>query len=416
MRRCSGPLAAFAVACAGLVGAGSATAQVVTTYAYDAQGQVTSVVRPTNSIAYGYDAAGNRIALVVTYPAPGAAPGAMTIPFGGSASLALPISGQFTSAAIDALPSKGSVSINGTTVTYTAAGNNYGVDSFSYHAVGPGGNSGVQIISVTIATPPAPGAGDGLLNVGYSSSASLAAPITGVATGVVIDSSPAKGAVSTSGTSFTYTAAWPNYGADSFTYHATGPGGASAMRTINVTIANGAAPSAANVSATTPFNTPVTITYPVGGDYATMVLDSGPAHGALSSLVLTPNVGYQQTYTPAANYFGADSWTFHATSPFGNSPVRTASVTTMGAPNHAPTCTNLAIGPINAPPYANITVTITAAMLIARCTDSDGDTLSVASPGTPFDLHPTSGTITVPYTVSDGHGGTGGANVVVTRN
>jgi hypothetical protein len=234
---------------------------------------------------------------------------------------------------------------------------------------------------------------------------------------LVIDSNPAKGSVSIAGTTFTYTAAWPNYGADSFTYHATGPGGASATRTVNVAIANGAAPVANNGSASTPLNTPVSITYSVGGDYAAPVIDSQPAHGGVSAPAYVTGVGFQSNYTPQTGYSGTDSWTFHGASPFGNSPTRTFSVTTLAPANHPPTCTNLAIGPITAPSYANITVTITAAMLIARCSDSDGNTLSVASPATPFDLHPGSGTTTtIPFTVSDGQGGTGGANVVVTRN
>jgi hypothetical protein len=318
--------------------ASSSSAQVTTSYTYDDQGQVKTVVRSGNTVAYTYDAAGNRTALGVTYPPPGAAAGSLSVPFGGSASLALPVSGQFTGAAVDTAPAKGSVTIAGTTATYTASGSNYGSDSFTYHAVGPGGNSAVQTIGVTIANPPAPGANNGALNVAYNSAASLAAPVTGVATGLVIDSNPAKGSVTTSGTTFTYTATWPNYGADSFTYHATGPGGASPVRTMSVNIANGAVPAASNGSAAAAYNAPVTITYPVGGDYAVAALDSQPAHGSVSAPTYVNGVGSQSTYTPQAGWIGADSWTFHGTSPFGNSPARTFTVTT-GAPA-APTVSN----------------------------------------------------------------------------
>jgi len=321
--------------------ASSSSAQVTTTYTYDDQGQVKTVVRSGNTVAYTYDAAGNRTAVGVSYPPPGAAAGSLSVPFGGSASLALPVSGQFTGAAVDTAPTKGSVSISGTTATYTASGSNYGTDSFTYHAVGPGGNSAVQTIGVTIANPPAPGANNGTLNVAYNSAASLAAPVTGVATGLVIDSNPAKGSVSTSGTTFTYTATWPNYGADSFTYHATGPGGASPTRTMSINIANGAAPAASNGSASSAYNMPVTITYPVGGDYAVAALDSQPAHGSVSAPTYVNGVGSQSTYTPQAGWIGADSWTFHGTSPFGNSPSRTFTVTT-GAPA-APTVANTAL-------------------------------------------------------------------------
>ncbi len=329
--RIAASLCAFAV----LSVVSPSLAQVTTTYSYDRQGQVTTVTRPANTVTYGYDTAGNRIALNVVYPAPGATAASLSVPFGGSASLALPVSGQVTGAAVDAAPTKGAVSISGTTATYTASGSNYGADSFTYHAVGPGGNSPVQTISVTIANPPAPGANNGTLNVGYNSAASQAASTTGVATGLVIDSNPAKGSVTTSGTTFTYTATWPNYGADSFTYHATGPGGASPTRTMSVNIANGAAPVANNGSASTAYNAAVTLTYPVGGDYAVAALDSQPAHGGVSAPTYVNGVGSQSTYTPQAGYYGTDSWTFHGTSPFGNSPVRTFSVTVGNPP--APT-------------------------------------------------------------------------------
>ena len=318
--------------------ASSSSAQVTTSYTYDPQGQVKTVVRSGNTIAYTYDAAGNRTAVGVSYPPPGAAAGSMSVPFGGSGGLALPVSGQFTGAAVDTVPTKGSVTISGTTATYTASGSNYGSDSFTYHAVGPGGNSPVQTIGVTIANPPAPGANNGTLNVAYNSAASLAAPVTGVATGLVIDSNPAKGSVTTSGTTGTYTATWPNYGSDSFTYHATGPGGASPVRTMSVNIANGRAPTASNGSAASAYNAPVTITYPVSGDYAVAALDSQPAHGSVSAPTYVNGVGSQSTYTPQAGWIGADSWTFHGTSGFGNSPARTFTVTT-GAPA-APTVAN----------------------------------------------------------------------------
>jgi hypothetical protein len=322
--RCAIALASFAVASAPL----ASSAQVATTYTYDDQGQVKTVVRSGNTVVYTYDAAGNRTALNLVYPPPGAAAGSLSVPFGGSANLALPVSGQFTGAAVDAAPAKGTVSISGANATYTAGVNSYGADSFTYHAVGPGGNSAVQTISVSIGNPPAPGASNGTINVAYNSAASITAPTSGVVTSLVIDSNPAKGTVTTSGSTLTYTAAYPNYGVDSFTYHATGPGGLSPTRTINVNIANGAAPVANNGSAAAAYNTPVTVTYPVGGDYAVAALDSQPAHGSVSAPTYVNGVGTQSTYTPQAGWIGADSWTFHATSPFGNSPARTFTVTT----------------------------------------------------------------------------------------
>jgi YD repeat-containing protein len=313
--------------------ASSSSAQVTTTYTYDRQGQVTAVTRPGNATAYTYDAAGNRVAAGAVYPPPVTAGGStLSVPFGGNNSLVLPVSGNFTSIVFDATPVKGNLALNGTTVGYYVIGANWGADSFAYHAVGPGGNSAIQTVAVTIGNPPAPVANNASLNVAYNAATALSLPITGVYTSVAVDSAPSKGSVSSSGTSATYTAAWPNYGSDSFTYHATGPGGASAVRTVSLTIANPPAPTAANGSANTVPNTPVTITYPVSGDYAVAALDSLPAHGSVSAPTYVAGVGAQSTYTPHPNYAGSDSWTFHATSPGGNSPARTFSINVINNP------------------------------------------------------------------------------------
>jgi YD repeat-containing protein len=308
------------------------SAQVTTTYTYDDQGQVKTVVRSNGTVAYTYDAAGNRTAIGVTPPAP----------LGGNLSAntayATPVvvvaapSGAYTNMPTLTQPTRGTLSGSNLTWTYTPSSTFYGgTDSWTYRLDGPGGSSPIYTVVVTVGAPPAPGASNGTLTVGYNSAASLIAPTTGAATGLVVDVNPAKGTVSTSGTTFTYTATYPNYGADTFTYHATGPGGSSSSRTISVNIANGAAPGANNGSALTAYNAPVTITYPISGDYAVGALDSQPAHGSVSAPTYVSGVGTRSTYTPQAGYIGADSWTFHATSPFGNSPVRTFTVTT-GAP------------------------------------------------------------------------------------
>ncbi len=231
------------------------SAQVTTTYTYDPQGQVKTVVRSNKTVTYAYDAAGNRTALAVD---------------------------------------------------------------------------------------DAPTAADGTLSVAYNSTASITPSTSGVVTGLVIDSNPAKGTVAISGTTLTYTAVWPNYGADSFTYHAVGPGGPSPTRTISVTIGNGAPPVANNGSISVNYNTPITFTYPVGGDYALAAIDTSPAHGSLSAPTYVINVGNQSVYTPQAGYSGPDSFTFHGASPFGNSPVRTMSVTVV--PSYpAPTAPNASL-------------------------------------------------------------------------
>lgn len=57
-------IAAFALAGFGVVS--PAAAQETTTYTYDPQGQVRTVVRPTQTVAYQYDAAANRTEMTST--------------------------------------------------------------------------------------------------------------------------------------------------------------------------------------------------------------------------------------------------------------------------------------------------------------------------------------------------------------
>ena len=243
--------------------------------------------------------------------------------------------GVSNSVAVASGPTRGSVSISGTTATYTPTPGTYGSDSFTFTATGPGGTSTPATVAVTVAAPPAPGASDAVLSVGYNSTASLTLPISGVATGAVLDTAPAKGTVSFSGTTATYKVTWPNYGADSFTYHATGPGGSSAVRTVNVLIGNPPIPSSADGSASTAYNSAVAITYPVTGDYAEVALDSTPAHGSVSTPGHVAGVGHQSIYTPHAGYYGPDSWTFHAYTAGGAGVVRTFTINV--APPAAPT-------------------------------------------------------------------------------
>lgn len=61
-------VAAAAALLASLSMATPSLAQVTTTYTYDAQGQLKTVVRPARTTAYSYDAAGNRIKFELTQP------------------------------------------------------------------------------------------------------------------------------------------------------------------------------------------------------------------------------------------------------------------------------------------------------------------------------------------------------------
>jgi len=72
---------------------------------------------------------------------------------------------------------------------------------------------------------------------------------------------------------------------------------------------------------------------------------------------------------------------------------------------------------VHAPSYATASSTVSASGFLSQCGDPDGDALTVTSPGTPytFTLQPNQWSLSVPFSVSDGRGGTAGAVLTIQR-
>src|SRR5262249_47969884 len=146
----------------------------------------------------------------------------------------------------------------------------------------------------------------------------------------------------------------------------------------------------------------------VDGDALGAILVNGPAHGAL-----TLNADGSFTYTPNANYNGADTFTYKAND--GSLDSNVATVTLAITPvNDAPV---VSVGP-NQPVNEGPTVAFTS-----TASDVDGDTLSylwnfgdgaTATNATPTHLYADNGTYTATLTVNDGQGGSASASLVVT--
>src|SRR5206468_7975667 len=123
-------------------------------------------------------------------------------------------------------------------------------------------------------------------------------------------SGPAHGTLSGTAPIVTYTPAANYNGTDSFTFKASDGALDSNVATVSITVtAVNDAPVANNQTVTTDEDTAKAITLSatdVEGSPLTYTVVSGPAHGTLSGSA--PTV----TYTPAANYNGADSFTFKA--------------------------------------------------------------------------------------------------------
>lgn len=102
------------------------------------------------------------------------------------------------------------------------------------------------------------------------------------------------------------------------------------------------------------------------GDALTYTIISGPTQGSISSCLNETN-NLNCTYTPASNYFGSDSFTFHAYDGFNYSSPQTVSLT---------------INPVNDRPIIDITQSLTTnedaavSFTLNEATDVENDDLS----------------------------------------
>jgi len=226
------------------------------------------------------------------------------------------------------------------TYTYTPAANYFGADSFTYKVNDGTTDSAVATVSLTVTS------------VNDAPTANAASAVTaedtavaGTLSGSDVEGStltftqvtgPAHGTLvlNTDGT-YTYTPAANYFGADSFTYKVNDGTTDSAVATVSLTVTSvNDAPTANAASAVTAEDTAVAGTLSasdVEGSTLTFTQVTGPAHGAL---VL--NIDGTYTYTPAANYFGPDSFTYKVNDGATDSAVATVSLTVTTV-NDAPT-------------------------------------------------------------------------------
>ncbi|MEO7067599.1 MAG: Ig-like domain-containing protein, partial [Rhodanobacter sp.] len=294
----------------------------------------TFTVKATNSAGTGAASAASNS--VTPLAVPSAAAKSVTTAYNTAASINLTgsITGvSITSVNIVTAPTHGTASVSGETVTYTPSATYYGgSDSFTYTATNAGGTSAAATVSITVGAPSVPTVADKTVSTAYNTAASidLSGSITGAGITSVNTSTPAHGTVSVSGETVTYTPSAAYYGgSDSFTYTAKNTGGVSAPATVSITVGLPAAPTAADKSVTTPYNTPASIDLTgsiTGADITAVTLGTAPTHGTVVV------VGETVTYTPSATFFGGnDSFTYTATNAGGTSAPATVSIA-VGTP------------------------------------------------------------------------------------
>ena len=233
----------------------------------------------------------------------------------------------------------GTVVSNGDgTFTYSPTGNFNGTDSFTY-TISDGTSSDTATINITVnPVNDAPVAADDTASMNEDTpvTATVLAndnggPANEIQTMTVTGTTNGtNGTVTTNGTTVTYTPNLNFHGADSFTYTITDSGGLTATATVNITVnAVNDAPVAANDSASTGEDTPVTITVLTndnGGpanevQTVTVTATTNGANGTVTSN------GTTVTYTPNLNFHGADSFTYTITDAGGLTATATVNIT-----------------------------------------------------------------------------------------
>ncbi len=228
-------------------------------------------------------------------------------------------------------PAHGMLSGTAPNLTYTPASGYFGADSFAFTDNNGTATSSPAAVSIDVVGTPT--ASSQSLGTGENTAAAVtltgsdpnspALPLT-----YSVTTQPTHGTLSGTAPNLTYTPTTGYTGADSFQF--TDSNGVATSSTATVTIAVGA-PVANPQSITTAEETARSITL-TGVDSntpplpLTFTVTTQPAHGTLSGTA--PNL----TYTPASQYFGADSFTFTDSNGTQTSSPATVSINVVGTP------------------------------------------------------------------------------------
>ncbi|HBE66541.1 MAG TPA: hypothetical protein DDW52_00195 [Planctomycetaceae bacterium] len=270
-------------------------------------------------------------------------------------------------------PSNGSLTGSVPNLIYTPADGFTGTDSFTYIASDGTLNSAEATVTITVADNNAPVAGG--QSVSLNEDGSLAISLTGSdadedpITFEVVDLPP-NGLLTGSAPNVTYTPDANFNGSDSFTFRVNDGTDDSALATVAITVTPvNDAPVASSGSASTNEDTSVDIPLSgtdVDGDSLAYSVAIAPENG---SVVINGSVA---TYTPDANFNGADSFSF---------------VANDGTENSAPAVISISVAPVNDLPVAvgdawsldqDSPLSVDAPGVLANDSDVDGDAITAS--------------------------------------
>jgi len=234
-------------------------------------------------------------------------------------------------------PAHGTLSGTAPDLTYTPALNYNGEDSFTFKANDSTVDSNIATVSITIATVnDAPVAKNVTAETEEDTSVEIelvASDVDGDELTFAVVTQPAHGTLSGTAPALTYAPEANFNGTDSFTFKANDGTVDSNEATVSITVAAvNDAPVANNMNVITAEDTAKAITLDVSdidGDTLTATIVAQPQHGTVDL------IGLIATYTPAADYYGLDSFTYKVNDGTVDSNIATVTVT-VTAVNDAP--------------------------------------------------------------------------------
>src|SRR4029077_2492732 len=217
-------------------------------------------------------------------------------------------------------------------LTYTPGGGYFGPDSFQFKVNNGVLDSSVATVSITDVGKPTANA----QSVTVPQDTATAVTLTGSdpnsparSLTYIVTANPGHGTLSGTAPNLTYTPAAGYFGADSFQFKVNNGVLDSSVATVSITDVG--KPTANAQSVTVPQDTATAVTL-TGSDPnnparpLTYIVTANPGHGTLNGTA--PNL----TYTPAAGYFGSDSFQFKVNNGVLDSSVATVSITDVGKP------------------------------------------------------------------------------------
>jgi hypothetical protein len=246
-------------------------------------------------------------------------------------------------------PAHGTLSGTAPNVTYTPGSNYAGADSFTFKA-NNGGDSNIATVSITVTPPSAPVPNSQSVTVQYQTATPITISGTGLGTiTCVVTVQPSNGTLSGTAPAITYTPNSGYYGADSFKFTCSNPGGTSNPPGI-VSLTVLPQPPVALPQSVTDSNNgvlPITLTA-TGNGTISYAVSAQPAYGKVAIS------GAVAAYTPNLNYSGGDSFTFTASNGSVSAPAK-VTITVLPAP---PVAQNISASTnFNTPAQTTLTAT-----------------------------------------------------------